>query len=201
MATEVRLPELGEGVERADVVRVLVAPGDTVAVDQPLLEIETDKATVEVPSPVAGTVTAVAAEAGATLAVGAAHRLARIGRRVVGCGRGGSSFGRDQDPQLRPLPRAGLPHPESRSATRPAASALGAQTPAAAAGVVSPHRPLHRTTGVVTVAGNGAGRRRPPNRSPSTPGAARWQPPPCASWRERSVSISTPWRARVPTAG
>ena len=70
MATEVRLPELGEGVERADVVRVLVAPGDTVAVDQPLLEIETDKATVEVPSPVAGTVTTVAAEAGATLAVG-----------------------------------------------------------------------------------------------------------------------------------
>ncbi len=70
MATEVRLPELGEGVERADVVRVLVSPGDTVAVDQPLLEIETDKATVEVPSPVAGTVAAVAVEAGATLAVG-----------------------------------------------------------------------------------------------------------------------------------
>ena len=70
MATEVRLPELGEGVERADVVRVLVAPGDAVAVDQPLLEIETDKATVEVPSPVAGTVAAVAVEAGATLAVG-----------------------------------------------------------------------------------------------------------------------------------
>ncbi len=70
MATEVRLPELGEGVERADVVRVLVAPGDTVAVDQPLLEIETDKATVEVPSPVAGTVAVVAVEAGATLPVG-----------------------------------------------------------------------------------------------------------------------------------
>ena len=70
MATEVRLPELGEGVERADVVRVLVAPGESVAVDQPLLEIETDKATVEVPSPVAGTVAAVAVEAGAALAVG-----------------------------------------------------------------------------------------------------------------------------------
>ena len=70
MATEVRLPELGEGVERADVVRVLVAPGDTVAVDQPLLEIETDKATVEVPSPVAGTVAALAVEAGTSLAVG-----------------------------------------------------------------------------------------------------------------------------------
>ena len=70
MATEVRLPELGEGVERADVVRVLVAPGESVAVDQPLLEIETDKATVEVPSPVAGTVAAVAVEAGASLPVG-----------------------------------------------------------------------------------------------------------------------------------
>ena len=70
MATEVRLPELGEGVERADVVRVLVAPGDTVAADQPLLEVETDKATVEVPSPVAGAVASVAVEAGATLAVG-----------------------------------------------------------------------------------------------------------------------------------
>ncbi len=70
MATEVRLPALGEGVERADVVRVLVVPGDTVAIDQPLLEIETDKATVEVPSPVAGTVAAVAVEAGASLPVG-----------------------------------------------------------------------------------------------------------------------------------
>ena len=70
MATEVRLPELGEGVQRADVVRVLVALGDTVSIDQPLLEIETDKATVEVPSPATGTVSAVAIEAGATIAVG-----------------------------------------------------------------------------------------------------------------------------------
>ena len=70
MAREVRLPELGEGIEHADVVRVLVAPGDTVEVDQPLLEIETDKATVEVPSPTAGTVTTIAVQAGATIAVG-----------------------------------------------------------------------------------------------------------------------------------
>ncbi len=70
MANEVRLPELGEGIERAEVVRVLVTPGDAVAVDQPLLEIETDKANVEVPSPSAGVVTVVAVEAGATVAVG-----------------------------------------------------------------------------------------------------------------------------------
>ena len=70
MASEVRLPELGEGIERAEVVHVLVSPGDAVAVDQPLLEIETDKANVEVPSPSAGVVTVVAVEAGATIAVG-----------------------------------------------------------------------------------------------------------------------------------
>ncbi len=71
MATEVKLPELGEGIEQAEVVRVLVTVGDTVAADQPLLEIETDKATVEVPTPVAGTITSIPVTAGATIAVGA----------------------------------------------------------------------------------------------------------------------------------
>jgi pyruvate dehydrogenase E2 component (dihydrolipoamide acetyltransferase) len=71
VATEVKLPELGEGIEQAEVVRVLVTVGDTVAADQPLLEIETDKATVEVPAPVAGTITSIPIAAGGTIAVGA----------------------------------------------------------------------------------------------------------------------------------
>lgn len=71
MATEVKLPELGEGIEQAEVVRVLIAVGDTVEADQPLLEIETDKATVEVPAPVGGTITSVPVTAGGTIAVGA----------------------------------------------------------------------------------------------------------------------------------
>ena len=71
MAIEVKLPELGEGIEQAEVVRVLVSVGDNVVADQPLLEIETDKATVEVPSTIAGTVTSVAVAAGGTIAVGA----------------------------------------------------------------------------------------------------------------------------------
>ena len=52
MPTEFKLPELGENVTAGDVVRVLVAAGDTVAKDQPVLELETDKATIEVPSSV-----------------------------------------------------------------------------------------------------------------------------------------------------
>src|SRR5688500_17817651 len=53
---ELKLPELGENVTSADVLRVLVSAGDTVTKDQPVLELETDRATVEVPSTVTGVV-------------------------------------------------------------------------------------------------------------------------------------------------
>src|ERR1041384_4120483 len=56
MATELTLRSLGENVAAGDVLRVLVKPGDTLAKDQPVLELETDKATIEVPSSVAGQV-------------------------------------------------------------------------------------------------------------------------------------------------
>ncbi len=56
MAKEFKLPDLGEGIEAGDVVRVLVSEGDQIEVDQGILELETDKALVEVPSPFAGTV-------------------------------------------------------------------------------------------------------------------------------------------------
>src|SRR6188508_1892346 len=56
MPTELKLPELGENITAGDVVRVLVKPGDTIAKDQAVLELETDKATIEVPSSVAGVV-------------------------------------------------------------------------------------------------------------------------------------------------
>ncbi|HAS84105.1 MAG TPA: branched-chain alpha-keto acid dehydrogenase subunit E2 [Verrucomicrobia bacterium] len=64
MANEFKLPELGENIESIQVVRVMVAVGGTVAVDQPVLELETDKATIEVPSTVAGTVTVVHVQPG-----------------------------------------------------------------------------------------------------------------------------------------
>lgn len=56
MATDIKLPELGEGVTEGELVKWLVKPGDSVKADQTVAEIMTDKATVEVPSPVAGVV-------------------------------------------------------------------------------------------------------------------------------------------------
>jgi pyruvate dehydrogenase E2 component (dihydrolipoamide acetyltransferase) len=70
MPTDFTLPELGENVTAGDVVRVLVAVGDTVAKDQPVLELETDKATIEVPSSVAGTVKDVRIKQGDRIKVG-----------------------------------------------------------------------------------------------------------------------------------
>ena len=64
------LPELGESIESGDVVQVLVTVGDRIAAEQSVLEIETDKAVVEVPSPVGGSVTAIHVAAGDKAAVG-----------------------------------------------------------------------------------------------------------------------------------
>ncbi|GAA3856742.1 2-oxo acid dehydrogenase subunit E2 [Saccharothrix violaceirubra] len=65
-----RLPDLGEGLTEGEIVAWLVSVGDTVAVDQPVVEVETAKAVVEVPCPYAGVVTARNGEAGEKLAVG-----------------------------------------------------------------------------------------------------------------------------------
>jgi hypothetical protein len=67
MAIEVRVPELGEGVESVEVVSVLVAEGDAVTEGQGLIEVETDKAAVEIPSTTEGTVSSVHVNPGQTL--------------------------------------------------------------------------------------------------------------------------------------
>ncbi|MEV4667297.1 dihydrolipoamide acetyltransferase family protein [Microbacterium sp. LWO12-1.2] len=71
MIAEFRLPDLGEGLTEAEVVQWLVAPGDAVTLNQTLAEVETAKAVVELPSPYAGTVSTLHADAGETVAVGA----------------------------------------------------------------------------------------------------------------------------------
>src|SRR5215211_9282825 len=70
MPTELKLPELGENIAAGDVVRVLVKSGDTIAKDQPVIELETDKATIEVPSSIAGVVKDVQVKAGEKIKVG-----------------------------------------------------------------------------------------------------------------------------------
>ncbi len=70
MASEIKLPQLGENLTGGEVLDVKVAPGDTVSKGQTLLELEAEKATAEVPSPVAGRVTQVLVKKGETVQVG-----------------------------------------------------------------------------------------------------------------------------------
>ena len=77
MATSVTLPALGESVTEGTVTRWLKQPGEQVAVDEPLLEVSTDKVDTEIPSPVAGTLLEIKAEEDETVEVGA--ELAVIG--------------------------------------------------------------------------------------------------------------------------
>ena len=70
MALEFRFPDVGEGIAQGEIVRWLVAPGDEVRADQPLVEVETDKAVVEIPAPRAGTILRLPVAAGETIQVG-----------------------------------------------------------------------------------------------------------------------------------
>src|SRR5258705_10705690 len=69
--TDIRVPTLGESVTEATIGKWFKKPGDPVAVDEPLVELETDKVTIEVPAPAAGVLGDIAAKDGETVAVGA----------------------------------------------------------------------------------------------------------------------------------
>ena len=99
MASEVTLPALGESVTEGTVTRWLKQVGDQVAVDEPLLEVSTDKVDTEIPSPVAGTLLEIKANEDDTVAVGAV--LAVVGdegegrrRRRSGAGLRAGTAGR-----------------------------------------------------------------------------------------------------------
>src|SRR5690606_2832715 len=76
MATDVKVPAAGESISEVIIGSWLKAVGDSVAADEPIVEVETDKATLEVPSPVAGVLTEQLVATGDTVAVGAV--VARI---------------------------------------------------------------------------------------------------------------------------
>ena len=108
------LPELGESIESGDVVQLLVSVGDQIAAEQSLLEIETDKAVVEVPSPVSGSVTAIHVAAG---------DKAAVGQLIVTLDTDGATAMNDASPPTAPPAEA-----EPAPATPPAA----VETPVAA---------------------------------------------------------------------
>jgi 2-oxoglutarate dehydrogenase E2 component (dihydrolipoamide succinyltransferase) len=82
MATEIKVPSLGESITEATVAKWLKRPGEAVAADEPVAELETDKVTLEVPAPASGTLSEILAEEGANVPVGAI--LGRIAEGLAG---------------------------------------------------------------------------------------------------------------------
>ena len=94
MATPVKLPALGESVTEGTVTRWLKQPGDSVEVDEPLLEVSTDKVDTEIPSPVAGTLLEIKVDEDETVEVGA--ELAVVGDSDESSGGGDESSDQDE---------------------------------------------------------------------------------------------------------
>lgn len=138
--TEIRVPTLGESVTEATIGRWFKKAGDAVAVDEPLVELETDKVTIEVPAPSAGTLSEIIAADGSTVAVGAL--LGQITEGAAGA-----------KPAATPAKAAAAPAPAAAAA----APAPAAKAPPADAPLAPSVRKLSAETGVdaSTVPGSG----------------------------------------------
>jgi len=156
MPRKFTLPDLGEGITEAQIIRVLIKPGENVALDQALMEVETDKAAVEIPSPYAGVAEQVHVNEGDTVNVG----------EVIVTFDGGDgavtptpTFGTTADaPKATSAPPPATPADAAPAATLPATPQLGKRTTTPAAPAV---RKLAREKGVDldTITGTGPGGR------------------------------------------
>ncbi|MBW6455739.1 MAG: 2-oxo acid dehydrogenase subunit E2 [Trueperaceae bacterium] len=108
MPTDMKLPEVGEGIEAGTVVAVLVKVGDRVEIDQPVMEFETDKAVVEVPSSVAGVVEKVHVQANAEARIGQVVLTVAEGAEVPADAKGEEKG--EEAPEAK-----GEPEPEAKS--------------------------------------------------------------------------------------
>lgn len=131
MATEFLLPDLGEDIDEADVLKVLIAPGDTVALEQPVLEIETDKATLDVPSSFAGTIVEIHVAEGETIHPG---QLIITIDEAGGAAPVGAASSAGAVASEAPTDPPSTPDPPAEAAAEP----IGEQQPAAEAPVAAP---------------------------------------------------------------
>jgi len=135
MSIEIRVPTLGESVTEATIVRWLKRPGEAVAQDEPLVELETDKVNLEIPAPAAGVLEAILVEAGKDVAVGTV--VGRIAEGVAAAASApavSAAAPVEPAPPLAPEVRAG---PAARKEAAEAGIALAAVTPTGPKGTVT----------------------------------------------------------------
>lgn len=135
MSTEIKVPQLGESVTEATVAKWLKQPGEAVALDEPLVELETDKVTLEVNAPSAGALEEIVAEEGADVEVGAILAILKEGA--------GGSAPAPKKEEPKAAPKAEAPKAEAPKAAAPA-PAPAASKPAASLAADYPLAPSVR---------------------------------------------------------
>ena len=149
MAVEFKLDNLGDGVESGDVLEIMVAVGDTIELDQGVIELETDKATVVVPSEVAGTITKICCAEGDTLKPGdVLMEIETSGAAPAPAAEPAASAPEPTPPPVAPAPVAAEPTPPAPAPVAPAPTPV-----AAAPAPVAPIKPT--APAVSTVPGGG----------------------------------------------
>jgi 2-oxoglutarate dehydrogenase E2 component (dihydrolipoamide succinyltransferase) len=151
---EIRVPVLGESVTEATIGKWFKKPGEAVAVDEPLVELETDKVTIEVPAPAAGVLADIAAKDGDTVAVGAV--LGQIKEGAAGAAKSAPAAA-SVTPSASPPPAQSAPAVAPKEAPKPVTSAAPASAKPADAPLAPSVRKLAAESGVdaASVAGSG----------------------------------------------
>jgi 2-oxoglutarate dehydrogenase E2 component (dihydrolipoamide succinyltransferase) len=124
MTIEIKVPAMGESVTEATISKWFKKEGDTVKRDEPLLELETDKVTVEVPSPADGAIESISAQAGATVQVGAL--LGAIAERKAGTAPAKPAAPKTEAP--KPAVAPGAPAPKADAPAMPSARRIAEET-------------------------------------------------------------------------
>ena len=118
---EFKLPALGENIEQGDLVRLMVAPGATVSEGQPVMELETDKAVVEVPSSISGTVKEILVKEGEKI---------KVGQVIFTADNNGTAGAAVEAPRANASPARITPEPAAKSASGSTAAAAAKPQPA-----------------------------------------------------------------------
>ena len=189
---EFLLPDVGEGLREGEVVKWHVAPGDAVDVDQIIVDVETDKAIVEIPSPVSGTIVRLGGEPNDVLPIGAVLAVIATG--------GATSAPSERSPEMSAesiaVPQA--PAPDSGPPARGAAPAAPASKPVGRALASPATRKLARTLGIDLTRIRGTGSRGQITRADVERFAERGQARAAASEPAAAPAAAMPSAPAVP---
>ncbi|KLK92022.1 dihydrolipoamide succinyltransferase [Microvirga vignae] len=187
MATEIRVPTLGESVSEATIGRWFKKPGDPVKADEPVLELETDKVTLEVNAPASGTLGDIIAKDGETVSPGAV-----LGSVIEGgaAAAAPAAAPKTEAPKAAPAPVAAAPAPAAPGAAKdhgPAVARLAAESGVSPAGVAGTGKDGRVTKGDMLAAIATGGAAAP---APAAPVSVRAPSAPVDAEREERVKMT-----------